>query len=244
MSLVNVTQNAELDESLAVTISDCLSGRLREAVESVPQELFTLPDSELEELGNINKIDRMLRIQLWEVYGSSMNKNEVVQPRDVFNGICTRQNFYYLLNIPAKVAYYMRQPPGYLNKLKEAHEIGINKLRDEILRAKVVDADGNMDPKAATVLLKAIEFLDVRVKGAIVHRVETKNLNVDVTADLPSTPEDVELLRARVNEMRERLNSPSISSSILPSSSSSNISIDTKKLVGSSEDNFLEDIEG
>lgn len=139
----------------------------------------------------INLTVLRLRMSLWQEYESSRYNSRKMYFTKVYAGICSEQTARKIIREPSKLAFIICPPPDYLVVLKEAHTAGLNALRD-ILAARVVDEEGYLLPRAADVVIKAFALLDLRLKGAVVQKMDTRilskseNVNLTVRSEIPS----------------------------------------------------------
>jgi hypothetical protein len=129
----------------------------------------------------ITLITQRIRVSLWVEYEHAVNMNRVMKPSNIFGGTCSEKAFYKLVEDDIRFAYVLTPPADYIVMLKEAHNAGLEKMR-EMFSANIMDADGNLDTKSAEVVLKAFALIDARLKGAIVQRVDQRSLQLN--ADL------------------------------------------------------------
>ncbi len=144
-------------------------------------------------LVRVNATDKRLRISFWIEYDRAQAGKRVMGMSNVFSGVCTRMYFdNEVLHRPGKLAWILTPPVAYTNVMEEALVFGVEKLRD-ILDIDLKDAKGQVNVKAGELLLKTIQFLDARVKGAIVQKVDTRSLVVTGNLDKPKDSEPMTL---------------------------------------------------
>lgn len=155
----------------------------------------------------ITIITQRVRIALWQEFESAHLNNRTIRSKQLYAGVCSENTFYALINNPIRLAFILTAPSDYVVTLKEAHDAGLNKLR-ELFQARVVDEEGYMNPKVAEILIKAFAILDSRLKGAVVQRVDQRVL----TANVPPTgvaaiglPKDMEKLEEEIAKARHQL---------------------------------------
>lgn len=125
--------------------------------------------------------DNRLRIKFWDEYDRAQADNSRMEVKNIFAGICVREYFYgHYLAKPEKVAWMMCAPASYEVKMEEALAFGIEQLRD-ILELDHVSASGRIDVKLLELKAKIVAMMDQRVKGAVVQRVENKNMNLNIS---------------------------------------------------------------
>lgn len=148
----------------------------------------------------IGPTENRLRIAFWMEYDRAIMASDakMYMPR-VHGGVCSSEYFYQVvIRKPEKVAWMLCPPASYTKAMEEALTFGIEKLRD-ILEFPLYNKKGEPDTKVGELILKAVEKLDIRQKGAIIQRVQTMNLHKHVSA--PAAPEPQESME----EVDERL---------------------------------------
>lgn len=140
----------------------------------------------------IGATENRIRVAFWTEYNRAQDSGGRMNLANVCAGICTKAYFYNeITKRKTKLAWVLTPPTSYTSAMEEALIYGVEKIRD-ILDIELKDSKGNVNVKAAEVLLKTIQFLDQRVKGAIVQKVDTRSLVVH--ADTRSKPKESEPL--------------------------------------------------
>lgn len=150
-----------------------------------------------------------LRQSFWQEYEAAVTGNRKMKLAKIIAGVCT-EAFLKVKVLPEneKVAFILSPPSDYLVIVKEALNAGLDTLR-QIVGAKVIRDDGTLDTKAADTIIKAVALLDMRVKGAIVQRVDQRTLNMNINQQLPqgskALPRSVEELDRELDEVKKKL---------------------------------------
>jgi hypothetical protein len=162
---------------------------VRNAMERIPAEFLAMDEDELEARAPRQKwtlVDRRLRTAFWIEYARAQDTGSNMQISNVFNGTCSRNYFYgTIMENKIKLAYLMRPPADYTIAMEESLNFGVARLREILdfpLWAKDKDGIERPDVKVAEVILKTVTLIDQRVKGAVIQRIEQKNLNVNMGA--------------------------------------------------------------
>jgi hypothetical protein len=147
--------------------------------------------------------DNCLRLRFWEEYErchATAGTSKGIQDVRVYAGVCTRQFFYdrYLVN-PIKVAWMLTPPTSYVTHATEALNFGLQLMR-EYLEIDARSPDGKINVKLMELQAKITAMLDQRVKGAVVQRVEQKNMNLNVQTS------DAKVASALVGQSMEDIN--------------------------------------
>lgn len=150
-----------------------------------------------------------LRQSFWNEYENAVAANRKMRLSQIIAGVCT-ETFLRNKVLPEneKMAFILSPPSDYLVVVKEALNAGLDTLR-QIVSANVIKADGSLDTKAADTIIKAVALLDMRVKGAIVQRVDQRTLNMNINQELPkgktALPTSVEDLDRELDEVKKKL---------------------------------------
>jgi hypothetical protein len=157
----------------------------------------------------ITLVTQRIRVSLWQEYESAIQNNRVMKVQQIFAGTCSESAFYSLIDNPVRLGYILCPPADYIVMLKEAHQAGLEKLR-ELFSARVVDEEGYMNPKAADMVLKAFALLDARLKGAVVQRVDQRVLTANVPTQgaggvQAGVPADMQTLELELQKTRQQL---------------------------------------
>lgn len=152
--------------------------------------------------------DNRIRLAFWMEYDSSQAEGRDFNIAKAYSGICNRQFFYqHYLHSAARVAWLITAPVGYETKMEEALDYGLDRMREYLEIDAMVGGKPNV--KLMELQAKIVAMFEMRVKGGIVQRTETKNLNLSVsTTDrrvAQATAElSMEALEKRLKELDKR----------------------------------------
>jgi len=138
--------------------------------------------------------DERLRLSFWDEYNlvTAGTYKRRMRLESILSGICNNNTWekIYACN-DKKLLWVLTPPKSYVQSMNYILHLGTERL-SEIMSLPIKDEEGNVDHKAASLILKAFEMVDMRVKGGIIQKmqVEQKNLNVHVSA-----PSDLEAIR-------------------------------------------------
>lgn len=161
-----------------------------QAISAIPDDYFSMTPAELakefrkDRVGYTKEteIEEKLRISFWREYDRAVDTGQKMQNERICSGVCTVSYFAKVLRSSYRAAYICTPPDDYLTTMQELLTIGLDQLRD-ILLLPHVDDQGRPLPRMADVKMRIIDSITARVKGAVISRVETRNLNLDITAD-------------------------------------------------------------
>lgn len=161
--------------------------------------------------GGITATMSRVRMSFWQEYEAAVTSGRKMYFSRIIGGVCGDTYFRdKFLTDNKKVAFMLTPPSDYLVQTKEALMAGLETIR-EIVSARVVDEDGILIPRAADVVLKAFMHLDMRVKGAIIQRIDQRtlalNVNQNMGANSPQlkVPRTLEELDTQLAEIKKQL---------------------------------------
>lgn len=148
----------------------------------------------------IGETENRLRVAFWMEFDRAVELNEPMQLQRVYGGVCTREYFYQsYLRKPEKVAWMLCPPVAYTLAMEEALLFSITRMR-EILDFPLYNKKGEPDYRVGELILKAFEKLDLRIKGAVLQRIQS--VNVHAHHHVPQRPiEDMSRLDERLAEL-------------------------------------------
>jgi hypothetical protein len=163
------------------------------------EELFALDETFLlKKLKSENKsptaTDNRLRLKFWVEYdrvAGSGGKDQMVV-NNITAGVCTRDYFYKAyLTRPEKIAWLLCPPTGYLAKVNEGLDFGLDKMRD--ILALDPETYGKDKLKLMALQMQITKMFGDRAKGGVVQRVqqETKSVSVSVGVGTTATASEV-----------------------------------------------------
>lgn len=204
-SLVNLVPPVAADAFLAAS-KDCsyLFGHDEETLHKTLKSIGALPTA----------TDNRLRVSFWMEYERAQMSSSEMEMRNVYEGVCSKSYFYhnYLSSAP-KVAWLTCQISSYEKYADEAITFGLGQLRDVLSIPHVEYGDDGkitkLDTKLVELKAKIVFGLEARRKGAVVQRVEQKNMNLSISttdkqlgqAAMEGTMEQLE---KRLEEIRKR----------------------------------------
>lgn len=178
---VSIAPTSIRDGSDPKSLINMLTGKLRESVLMLKDELLLKSEGELRKAVRPTPTDHALRVSFWREFEKVMWRGTGnVQAKDVVGGICTEQYFYQkFMKDPRKVAWLVRPMQTYEKEMDAILHRCTERLW-ELVNIKIYNGKGKLDARAADVLLKAVTQVENRVKGMAVQRSEQRSLNVNV----------------------------------------------------------------
>lgn len=83
---------------------------------------------------------------------------------------------------PAKLMWMLHPPVGYDLNLKEIHLLSLRCMR-AAMALEIVDDNGKPNVKLIEAQMKIFQHIDMRIKGAVIQRIDQRNLNVNMNAN-------------------------------------------------------------
>lgn len=188
---------------------------IERAIMMIPDDVFEMSTNELlrkfrtEKYDQYTEVEEKLRISFWKEYERAVDTGRRIDIRALCAGICQERFFLrHMCGNSFRLAYLLTPPNDYVVTIEELLRLGLEQIRDILLQPHV-DDKGRPDARMCEVKAKIVERVENRVKGMVAHRVETKNLNLNIEAeqnvkrisgaDKLNTLEDIE---RRLNELR------------------------------------------
>ena len=192
------------------------------------QELITKDEDELIKIAKPTPTVNKLRIGFWLEHERAIKANCKMEMVNVWSGVCSAEYFYEICicknDIIKNIAWILNPVQNYATIMEEGLSVANRRLRD-ILEMPLYemksykDSKGNMknrrvpNTKVAELIIKAHQILDTRVKGAVVQKVESKSVNMNVNENAPQgavginmSAIDVEAEIKRIEEENARKN--------------------------------------
>jgi hypothetical protein len=204
-SLINIVPNVAAESFISASKEDPhLFGHDEEGLHKILKATGAIPSA----------TDNRLRVAFWMEYERAQVAGSQMELRNVYSGVCSKPYFYQTyLNNSAKVAWLTCQISSYEKYADEAITFGLTQLREVLaLPHAEFHEDGSVkkiDTKLIELKAKIIFGLEARRKGAVVQRVEQKNMNLSITATDKQAAQlamegTMEQLEKRLEDIRKR----------------------------------------
>jgi hypothetical protein len=193
------------------SVISLVSPKFQEAILNIPEEYFGIDATEYEKTigagDTLTQTDKRLRMAFWLEYDRAQARGIGMEMKRVLGGACSEDYFYRVLRNPKKVAYILIQPVSYELACKDLLD------RSVMLLGQILDQithSSKPDPKMYDVAIKIYNILDTRVNGAVVQRVEQKNLNVNVDAQKGPDSLSLDEVKKRLQELEKQNPEPRV----------------------------------
>lgn len=154
-------------------------------------------------------------IQFWDEYDLACREDRTMSLDNVLYRLGNVTFFKTtIVERPKMLAALLKPPVQYELNLKELHALGLTAMRRALTCNPITNGQPNV--KLIEAQTKITQILDMRIKGAVVQRIEQKNLNVNVdagrkpgqTAAAPRSIEEIENEILRLEAKSKELESP------------------------------------
>lgn len=178
----------------SVDLYSLLPNAVKDAINSVPEELLNLPEKQFCKIYEPNSNDRYIRMNLWNEYTRATRSGTKMISARIFHNVMTAGAFNakFLAN-PHRVAFMLIPPHQYTLRMQNLLDRSLSKLEDIL--------DMELTEKSAPTILKAALGIRDVVKGTAVQR------NINVTADVSDSQKlTPDMIDKKIEELRGKLN--------------------------------------
>lgn len=198
-----------LDADNPYSLLELAPPAVRAAIENLPTKFFGYSEKKLRDEANAPAEIARLRMSFWDEYIRASSEQRLMDVRSIVRGVCSHNYFYEKILANQNWTAFITIPPAdYGLAIREMLELSWDRIR-EVLMLPITEKvplriserneeTGKMETryeiieKPNTKLIGEIRqitnMLDLRVKGAIMQKVqvENRNLNMSVNADDPN----------------------------------------------------------
>jgi hypothetical protein len=182
-----------------------LGPRFIERIKEVPEEYYSLTESELHRVVNPTAIDSVVRHNLWAAIRKSRKTQKPINLwKDVCQeGVaCSKAHFFSrMLANPKKVAWLMRPIVDVKRAMQSLEEVMLWRM-NEVAMLPFKDQKGNVDHRAVNSFLKAYDIISKHLHG------ESLNVNHHAIVDhnienkiKPTDPERMKAVQERIAQL-------------------------------------------
>lgn len=201
------------DQDSAKSLYELLTPAMQNAINRLPSQLTSLdPDTLLKE-ARPTLVIRRLKSKLWSEYSKCLAQGDArIGAIKIYDGICTRQYFYKnVLEVPRIFAWIISPVASEDAAAREALEFGLERLRNEVLTADLMGDDGRLDTDAARIVISVVKFLEAKIHGNPLQRIEQKSLHAHVhSGEVSFSKEDLMVELDRIKDKLDRTRAPMI----------------------------------
>jgi hypothetical protein len=186
------------------------------ALEANHQDLLQLTERKLEKLLEPDPTESRLRLRFWDEYSRAQEKGKRMLLAEVCRGVCSGDFWEKnILRDLKRVAYIINPPTNYIVTMEELLYKGLDRVR-EVLDLPIKDAKGRPDARLISEMVKIVQMLDQRVKGAIIQKVAIQQKIEQKTQHsfqsggaqdplLNASPENLQMIEAQLGRLNSKL---------------------------------------
>jgi len=160
------------------------SSKLEWKISELTEEQLNKSLEELEDIVKPNETLRKLRSNFHYEAQKALAQGKMLQVSDIVKGICGTNHFLKIIDDSNRLAYLLIPYADQKSVVYHQGNLAMERLSD-ILSAKIIDKEGQLDNRNATLVLQAIRMLYDRVFPVTqrIHQITedgTKKSNSDV----------------------------------------------------------------
>lgn len=159
-----------------------------------------------------------LRNSIWAEYDRVQAAHaRILVISNVVRGICTMSYFVHKFCTDEKLLTWILYPPAaYKEAMGDILDVGLRQMR-QIMAHPVTDRYGVVNTKLCDIKFRILQHVDMRQKGAIIQRIDQRNLNMNWEMAKGEVPlgdggeqslEDIERKIKKLEGESKRLSSP------------------------------------
>jgi hypothetical protein len=199
------------DEHNPQSVYNLVHKNFRRAIDNININVWEMTRVELENRCNPSSVVNQLRLSFWDKYNERIEEgsSELITINEVIGRITTYEHGRDIFEDQYLMAYILCPVTDYNAMVTESLEAGLAKLRDCIGKIEVFGSKNKFDNQQANFLFKIVDFLDKRVNGLAVQKIESKSLHLsgDVTKNNNLTPAQIaEKIKNLETDLKEQHN--------------------------------------
>lgn len=212
-------ETPDIDRSNPRNLINLLPKYMADLVDRLPEELWSLTDEELElDIFNGNSPNQTvnsLKISFWEEYDKCQRENRKKMDIDAIITRISTITFFRdrFISNPKQLAWLIRPTPLYSMTVKDTLRLAAIRLRELVSAPAVSPVTGRYDTKLAELQLKIYQTLDMRENGAVIQRIDQRQINMNIDAGkapdntakaATKAIEDMDQIQSRLKELEAR----------------------------------------
>lgn len=177
---MNALYDGHNPNALINRIPDRLVPVLERVKVKLPRTLM-LSEAEIRTYCSPDERDERVRLSFWDEYNAATAAGKRMSLQSVICGTCSWETWVTTFEPNNhKMLWVFTPPVSYAMAMRQILHRGTERLL-EIMNLPIKNKDGNVDSRVATLILKAWQLADLRIKGGIVQKmqVEQKSVNVN-----------------------------------------------------------------
>lgn len=187
--------------------------KLRALIFQIPHKYFEMAENKLiNEVykGPPTETDTLLRLNFWDEYDKCFYKMAKMKIDNIIDGVFKQQGFYlHVANHPGSLAFIITEPVKIKNRLRYAYHLALQSMVEKLMQKEFINTKtGLPDSNLMKIKLDLFKYLDQRLHGSIVQKVEQKTLQVNVDGNSPAQVMGVQIpdnLDERLKELEAEI---------------------------------------
>lgn len=192
--------------SLINKVPDKMRPLMRLIREKIPS-VHMMTEASLREAAHADDQDDRVRIAFWDEYDRACTNNTKMLLSRFLQGTIPLETWLavYERN-PYKFLFVITPIKSYAQAMRALLNRGLDRLND-ILALPIVRSDGKPDTAVISQVMKAIQMIDLRVKGSIIQKVQIQQQSLQVNANVSQkalselTIEELEAMSKKLDKM-------------------------------------------
>lgn len=151
---------------------------LQRAMLWVAGEHAQMDERQLEHRCSPDSKTKMLRVNFWNEYYAAVRAERHMDTMSIYRSVCTHKLFHHRLHVRDACCWIFRPMSDYTMFMEQQLHNGLQRIA-EIL-ALPITVNGKVSTQTANLIMRTVQMVENRVKGAVTQKHEHKNLNMSL----------------------------------------------------------------
>lgn len=149
-------------------------------------KMHNMTEAAIRKAAEVTDRDDRVRIAFWDEYDRATTTRQKMSLGRILTGNIPLETWMSVYERqPMKLLFIITPIKSYATAMKAILDRGVNRLQ-EIINLPFHDKDGKLDTRVISQVLKAIQLVDMRVKGAIIQKVQIQQQTMQMNANVSS----------------------------------------------------------
>ena len=164
-------------------------------------KVLTRTEGELRDHLQPDERDERVRLAFWDEYNHSTQCGKKMSIAAMLQGCMSWEAWVTVFEPSDKKMLWVLCPPiSYQTAMRNILHVGTERLM-EIMRLPIVDENGKADSKTIVNILKAFQLVDLRVKGAVMQKLQIQQQSLNVHATMNQEQVNMHMLPGGNNQV-------------------------------------------
>lgn len=175
-------------------------------IEKAMPRMLLWSESELRKKCDVDERDERLRLQFWDEYNLATAQNRRMTLHGFIDGVTTHEIFVkFYLKRRMKMIWIITPPRNYATAMKNILDHGLTRMM-EIMRLPIIDPQTQQpNLKVISQIVKTFQIVDLRVKGAIIQRVQQSNVNFNADVSEAAAAQLADMSLEQLEQLEQKL---------------------------------------